>query len=426
MSDGILALGTYPIVNAIHGGQRRVRAIQKYYESIGIRYDYACIYEPKAYLPSDLGTHDIPCPKSHFMRQVPQIGDLRTAYECQKSLELLSWLGNLIREFRPRAIQLEQPFLGPLVLRYLQETGSSHPKIIYSSHNIESALKLDLLGKVEVEQADRQAVHDSIMSIETELCRHSSLIISCTDHDASWLRRHSGCPAIVIPNGVDRPVQSEPWMAAQIRDMFGGEPFLLCVGSSHIPNIQGFIDLLLTDGAYFLPSRHALALCGGMATEVVQSGAYGRYSAGHSRRIVPFPKLNDAMLDALKASCHGILLPILTGGGSNLKTAEAIAAGCHIVGTPKSFRGFSEYEGISGLTLADDPCSFRAAAAKALSAPALQIDRSEKDFRERVYWDAALARSDLKYNVEGLLGATHHQPAPRREWAQLRRAARSA
>ena len=56
----ILGLGTYPIVNPVHGGQRRIAAFKAFYQSIGIEYHYACIYDPSIYAPGMVGAHDIP------------------------------------------------------------------------------------------------------------------------------------------------------------------------------------------------------------------------------------------------------------------------------------------------------------------------------------------------------------------------------
>jgi hypothetical protein len=63
----------------------------------------------------------------------------------------------------------------------------------------------------------------------------------------------------------------------------------------------------------------------------------------------------------LIANAHALPLPIGYGGGSNVKTAEALAAGRPIVATGAAFRGFDEYRSLPSVTLADTPLAFEAA-----------------------------------------------------------------
>jgi glycosyltransferase involved in cell wall biosynthesis len=66
-------------------------------------------------------------------------------------------------------------------------------------------------------------------------------------------------------------------------------------------------------------------------------------------------------LNKLIASANVILLPIPYGGGSNLKTAEAISSGRPIVGTVKSFREFDNFINSRNTVVADDIDDFREA-----------------------------------------------------------------
>jgi glycosyltransferase involved in cell wall biosynthesis len=66
-------------------------------------------------------------------------------------------------------------------------------------------------------------------------------------------------------------------------------------------------------------------------------------------------------LNKLIASANVILLPIPYGGGSNLKTAEALVSGRPVVGTTKSFRTFESFANSRNVVIADDVDSFREA-----------------------------------------------------------------
>jgi hypothetical protein len=58
-----------------------------------------------------------------------------------------------------------------------------------------------------------------------------------------------------------------------------------------------------------------------------------------SDRLVLLGEVSSFKLDCLIANAAGMLLPVTYGGGSNLKTAEALLAGHPIIGTTKAFRG---------------------------------------------------------------------------------------
>jgi glycosyltransferase involved in cell wall biosynthesis len=57
-------------------------------------------------------------------------------------------------------------------------------------------------------------------------------------------------------------------------------------------------------------------------------------------------------------SSTGIILPIWEGGGSNLKTAQALVSGKYILSTNYAFRGYEQFASTESLLLTDDEKSF--------------------------------------------------------------------
>ena len=51
-------------------------------------------------------------------------------------------------------------------------------------------------------------------------------------------------------------------------------------------------------------------------------------------------------------------MPIWEGGGSNLKTAQALVSGKYILSTNYAFRGYEEFASTESLLLTDDAKSF--------------------------------------------------------------------
>jgi hypothetical protein len=105
-------------------------------------------------------------------------------------------------------------------------------------------------------------------------------------------------------------------------------------------------------------------------------------------RLISLGFVDDLALDALIANTSAILLPIEYGGGSHLKTAEALVSRRPIIGTTNSFRGFRHFQHLPQVTIADTPEQFEAAIQRALAA----TDRPDPDLPvpKEVLWEATL------------------------------------
>ena len=71
-------------------------------------------------------------------------------------------------------------------------------------------------------------------------------------------------------------------------------------------------------------------------------------------RILIAGEVSNEILAALIQNASAFILPISEGGGSNLKTASALASSKAIVGTSKAFLGFEDYRTAPGVYIADD------------------------------------------------------------------------
>ena len=70
--------------------------------------------------------------------------------------------------------------------------------------------------------------------------------------------------------------------------------------------------------------------------------------------------LRTLCLDGLIANATGIVLPLREGGGSNLKTAEALYSGLPLVATTVAMRGYETFRNMDGVIVADDAAAFAA------------------------------------------------------------------
>jgi glycosyltransferase involved in cell wall biosynthesis len=277
----------------------------------------------------------------------------------------------------------------PLIKRLRCDPEIEKIPLIYSSQNWEAPLKYAMLVRTGTTPSIAHTVEQMIEDIEREAVHASQLIFAVSDADANIYREiDPGKRIIVVRNGVDRPGQTSE--AAQAEDTLGGlrdRRYLFFVGSAYPPNVDGMCDLLLEDGLFFMPPRRGLAICGGSAQGIFDDPRYQRFLGANTERVSFYPSISDANLETLKSSAHAILLPINFGGGSNLKTAEALASGKWVVATPTAMRGFENYISEPGVVIAEGRAAFRKAVITVFNSPPLQLTDEERARRDMVYWD---------------------------------------
>jgi len=220
-------------------------------------------------------------------------------------------------------------------------------KLIHSSHNIEFLLKSDLLNGLN-QNAKVEAVK-YVRSVEEEIARECDLILCITELDKLWFQNNGAKTVICGNNGTQTIPQK---VTSTVK-------YGLVIGSGHPPNIEGSIKYLY-DAAEWMPENSRLIYVGSMCDGL--RGNVGReIDLVKNTEVFFLGVRSDEDLKKLIASASAIILPIPYGGGSNLKTAEAICSGRPIVGTSKSFRGFDSFVGSRNTVVEDDVDSFREA-----------------------------------------------------------------
>jgi glycosyltransferase involved in cell wall biosynthesis len=320
-------------------------------------------------------------------------GDLQSGLQGETDAATLAHFLDVMRRVAPDALQLEHPFMWPLAKRLRESAGVRLP-VIYSSHNVEAPLKQSILASAGVSADQGRRAYDVIERMEAELCRDAALIVCVSAADRDHYRRYDPSAVAVVPNGVDRP-PAAPQAGGAVRATFGDRRFLFMVGSDYLPNIEGFCEYVARDGMFFCPPVRSVAVCGGVAAGVRTHPEFRRFLPANSARTEFYPVIDDDALWAVKDACHAVMLPILTGGGSNLKAAEALALGKWVVATPMALRGFEAFMDAEGVIVASDRHAFRHALARTLHKPPLRISDAARKTRDTLYWDALLANSAL-------------------------------
>jgi glycosyltransferase involved in cell wall biosynthesis len=399
----ILGLGTFPIVKPVHGGQRRVDAIRKFYQSIGIRYDYACIYDPSIYPAGRVGPNDVPYagPPPRY-KGIPYLADLLSGRQGGEDQATLRRFLNVVETLKPDALQLEHPFVWPLAAQILQRMGERNLAVIYSSHNVEAPLKRALLLGAHAPPDFAAEIHDEIEALEHEVCRRAALIICVSKSDRDhYLKCLAPADIVVVPNGVDRPPAAIA-PSAQARAIFGDHRFLLMVGSAYPPNVDGACEFVMRDGAFHSAPTRTVAVCGGMSSGIQDRPEYRRFAAANAARMQFFPEIEDDELWGLKAAAHGCLLALpSSSGGTSLKTAEALTLGKWIVASAGGLRGFEDFAEDEGVIRADNRTDFRRAMAQVLRSDPIEISAQSRVRREALFWDRCFADSALPARLRG-------------------------
>jgi hypothetical protein len=245
-------------------------------------------------------------------------------------------------------IQSEQPFIWPLAER-LRATRFKNAKLIYSSHNIEHRLKADIIGSSSPLAGEIAA---EIGNLERHASRAADISVAVTPADAAELENFGAERVVLAPNGV-RAWNPSVEVVRAWRDRLPKHPFVLYVGSAHPPNYSGVREVFgNTLGS--IPPNSRLVVAGSVGPHFRNELLKGPFGDLNQTRIQITGELSDHDLDAIKSLTTGFVLPISSGGGSNLKTAEAIYSGKFAIGTPVAFRSFEQYTHLPGIVVSSD------------------------------------------------------------------------
>lgn len=234
-----------------------------------------------------------------------------------------------IEEFEPDLLHCDDLLLGDLARL-------APPSIVrvMALHNIESLLMARMADttdelfrrKLYIKEAELRRQWEKAHLTEFDLC-------TCVFNEDANHVAALGANAVCVPNGVDRHQKPSP-----VRSLGDSEPLkLLFIGSgSWEPNRMGmawFVEKVLP--AIDCPVFPQITIVGAHWDWL--DSPYCQV-AGHVPSIEEYYKSHDVAL-----------VPLLAGGGSRLKVAEALAKGVPLVGTSVGLEGYSLVPGVHAL-----------------------------------------------------------------------------
>lgn len=386
----VLIVATYAIKHAEHGGQRRVSAIVDLYKKASNDVRFVGVYAPDYYDHKDRYDIAVKGKTRQATLDSPYTGDIICGRAIYDDARVKKKFTALLQSFRPDVIQVEQvfPYLG---LKPLLEELGLKPKIILSSHNIEYSHKIEILESSGYAHEAAEA-GKIIEDCERDMAANADLVVAVSAGDAEILKDMGARRVIVAPNGIAKHPLTENgkshWETYKSDNKVSR--IAAFIGSAHPPNWVGFLSTV-GDRVGFLPADSRIVMAGSIADYFKDN--FIDYKPEHAtfwNRVFPAGRINDELLTGLLEVTDVILLPITEGGGSNLKTAEAILSGKKVVATTYAFRAFEQYINLPNIYIADSPEDFREAIIKAFDAELLVRTSEEESLAEKVQWDYCL------------------------------------
>jgi glycosyltransferase involved in cell wall biosynthesis len=390
----VLLLSTYPIVSSRHGGQLRVLNIKRAYECAGWNVVSVAVYADESYAKSDIGPSDVAFPSDNPHRllngeYIPFITDLAAGRFSVADPGAFQRILSLIPA-EIDIVQVEQPWLWPLAVKLRTLSKYSSALLVYSSHNVEAPLKEAIFLSHNVKNF-HQALR-ATEELEKQAAREADISLAVTQEEANTLQSWGAKRVLLLPNGI------EPWRAKsdvveKWRKKLPKHSWMLYVASAHPPNFSHFAEIFGNSLGCFPPTSK-LVVAGSVSEHVYSVMEATKWSSLNHSRLELLFTLSEDDLAAVKTLAHGFVLPIPFGGGSNIKTAEALYSGAYVVGTPSAFRGYEKFLELPEVRIGSDARQFQLSVREILALPSASeflVDSKGSELRQSLRWDRCLA-----------------------------------
>lgn len=389
----VLTVGTYPIGKPRHGGQVRVSAITKVLSDAGWETDHLAVC-PQAFYgdaATELGVFEMSAEFTNMLEHCGRRTDVAASEYIMSTPNVEVQFKQYINASKPDIISIEQPWLWPAVKKYLSKRGSRDRSIsiVYSSQNVEYKLLIDE-WRIANNNNDVEISRDILCAkeIEEDLAKSANGIMVVSEHDYEYFEQFNS-NLLLARNGIWK--QSLAGGAKYWQSQFEGQKLALFVGSAHPPNSAGFRNCLLKPSLAFLPPDERIIVAGAVGDLLKRDETFRRFSGVNLARIHDVGVQDVAGLATMYNSAEVLLLPITDGGGTNIKTAEALYSGKRIVATERALRGFEAFLGISGLTVVKEIDSFPVAVRREMA----RLSPLGRSLREQKLLDGLLWSNSL-------------------------------
>lgn len=313
------------------------------------------------------------------------LGPIRQRWATVRSTAMVKELtGRLV--VLPDIIHLEHPWTIRLACQLRDSCVKSgvKTKLVYGSHNIEHELYRSIWDRANLHNAAVDRLEKSIRDAEVECAQQADLCWAVSDHDAEALSRMGARNVVLAPNGCRTITRTKD---NNSDDNFI-VPYVVFVGGNYRPNLDGFIDWVQPEQD-FLPAGTKVICIGSIKDLLDRDPRCQRAIA--SGQLVTLGVLSQEDLDRTLLGARAILLPISQGGGTNLKTAEALCSPRPVIATHAAMRGHEQWLNATCVVTASNPEEFRRAIVNRLTqAPVPDCARQNI---ESLHWKQCLSKA---------------------------------
>ena len=382
----ITVLSTYPTAIPRHGGQHRVANMIDALQTAGHEVRSVGVLGSDSYPAS---SNFLPFPGYDVLRRYIEnpflMEDWAIGQWAVNDAAAYRSLSRLIDK-KTDAIFCEHPWLFEFARKFRADAKRSKIILVYESHNVESELKRQI---IEAYYSTSYAAECEALVLEAEkgAISFADLISTVSEADALWTKPQTSAPIVVAPNGV-APNRASIRDVVEANPIVGHRKFALYVASGHPPNVFGFYDIF-GGGVGCIPPDDRLVVAGAAGQSIRNDERFASV-AGLAKCFVDAGMVSDAQLRGLLQSAHCIFLPMTSGGGTNLKTAEALWSGRPVITTALAMRGFEAYEQAPGVHVCREHGDFLAALRNCMEAPRFEIDKEERESRRPLLWSETL------------------------------------
>ena len=304
--------------------------------------------------------------KSNTVKFLPFANDIEFSLHL---VELMHSLTPLLTRILEKAVEadvivLDSCYLSPLVMKVFEKYPEK--RVIYLSHNYEIELKTEIAELLHWPTTSRDLYLAFLRQMESEIVSHSSLTIACSPDDVQALQQFTQNKIVLVPNGANPRARTNQ-SKEEICRYLGCDNYVLYVASGHPPNIYGFLEGIGQDLG-FVPPNKRVAIVGSASIYIEREIRGTKYEETFANRASCISDADDNLLNGLYQHSAAILLPIFTGGGTSIKSVEALLSDRKVIATSFAFRGFSlDIRHSDGVKITDTPGDFRLAARNALT-----------------------------------------------------------
>lgn len=402
-------LASFPLVVPRHGGQVRAASLATAARACGWQVTTAGLYLHAMFPADEHGKDDIVLPDdglAHAVADHMLFGDLVAARHAAATPEIVTRVRDLLDRIRPAIIVIEQPWCWlPLQKALAGEADWPPPAIIYSSQNIEWRMRPELYH-LGLRRGGSDAMVLETRALEASLCQRADIVLSISDSEAEEIAQETGRAVVYLPPAstlADQPIIRAGRHADEARA--ADTRYAALLGSNYWPNIEGFLDLF-PDGLGFLRPHERIWVAGALGTGLITHARYRDYQSINDSRLRVLGHIEEADKPGFFGAAACVLVPVLMGGGSKLKTADAIASGRPVITTSHGIDGYGPIARPAidqGIYVADTPRDFQSLVLRALReglpgcAPSVRAELQQQRLADRLgpildsLSDAALA-----------------------------------